>query len=50
MPTKRIFGLIVMTWLGLEGAKGIAKGFFLRHAREDTGIVQDAAAAGSLVF
>ena len=50
MPTKRLMGFMLGVLLLWEGAKGIPKAAALRHAREDTGLKQDAWLAAAQVL
>ncbi len=50
MPTKKTFGFVIGMLILWEGAMTIPKAWALRHAREDTGIKQEAFKAAAVVF
>ena len=47
---KRTFDLIVITWIGLQAGKGLAKMTIARHSSQDSGLAQDFAQAASIIL
>jgi hypothetical protein len=47
---KKTFDLIVISWIGLQAAKGLAKAVIARHTAQDTGIALDLSQAASVIL
>ena len=50
MPTRKTFDLVILMLLAWPFAKAIPKMVAARHASTDTGIAQEIAKAGEVIF